>query len=100
MIICGPVSLEIILALRETISESYVAFAGWFVIYFYFLNVFNKKGIAAKFKRTLALKNLIFSFPFLQWLTDNCLANAFKFHSLKMCYLVYLLGGHQFHNIA
>lgn len=55
-IICGPESLEIILALRENNAGGYLAFAGLIVFYFHLLSMFNKKEIAAKFKQTLAFE--------------------------------------------
>lgn len=59
MTICGPESLEIILALRETVSGGYLAFAVLIIFNFHCLNKSNKKGIAVKFKRTFAFRNEI-----------------------------------------
>lgn len=57
MTICGLESLEIILALRETVSGGYLSFAGLIIFNFHHLNRFNKKGIAVKFKQDFAFRN-------------------------------------------
>lgn len=50
-IICGPESLKIIPAFRETLSEGYLETISPGKAYCHFLNMFNKKGILTEFKQ-------------------------------------------------
>lgn len=57
MTICSLESLEIIVAMRETVLGGYLAFADLIIFNFHHLNRFIKKGIAVKFKEASAFRN-------------------------------------------